>query len=146
VSLVLRPRTVAKIVVLFTLVGAVAYVSRWLALGPEANCYNSSEAELWSPERSYRATLLKKECGMGESTFSSVRIEPRSGGWFTVRALENSTWPDKTLPPELKWNGPKELEITVITPKLSGRLVDQIRNGPTIVRVFSAKPELFPHN
>jgi hypothetical protein len=143
-------RAVAKLTVLIAVIAITAYLSHWLTLGGEANCETSSENENWSPSQAYKATVLKKECGLGETAFYSVRIDAvypsERMRWFIIQNLETNTWPDKALPPQMVWNNPQELEITIDTPALSGRLVQKMHDGLTVIRLFNATPKSFPHN
>jgi hypothetical protein len=142
-------RAFAKVGAVITVVGVTAYVTHWVTLGPEQYCKTSSTAESWAPDRAYRATVLKKDCNLGESIFYSVRVDafspPERSAWFTTRELEADVWPDQPRPPELTWTTPRQLEITMVTMTLGGRLTEHVGDSLTIVRIFNAaKPDAFP--
>jgi hypothetical protein len=65
---------------------------------------------------------------------------------FTTRELEADVWPDQPQPPELVWSTPRQLDITVATTTLGGRLTEHVGDNLTIVRIFNAaKPDAFPN-
>jgi hypothetical protein len=145
----MRPswRTFAKIGAVIAVINLAAYVSHWATLGPEANCKTSSMAESWAPDHGYKATVLEKDCNLGESILYSVRLDafspPERTAWFTTRELETD---DRAQPPELDWSSARQLEITMATRTLGGRLTEHVGDHLTIVRVFSAaKPDAFPN-
>jgi len=71
---------------------------------------------------------------------------PERMAWFTTRELEADVWPDQPQPPELARSTPRQLEITVATTTLGGRLTEHVGDDLTIVRIFNAaKPDAFPN-
>ncbi len=144
-------RTYATVGALIVVAGLTAYVTHWVTLGPEQYCKTSSTAESWAPDRAYKATVFKKDCNLGESIFYSVRVDafspPERGAWFTTRELEPGVvWPDQPQPPDLTWSTPRQLEITMTTTTLGGRLTEHVGGSLTIVRIFdAAKPAAFPN-
>ena len=142
--------TYAKVGALIAVVGLTAYGTHWITLGPEQYCKTSSTAESWAPDRAYKATMFKKNCNLGESIFYSVRVDafspPERTSWFTNRELEADVWPEEPRPPGLIWTTPRQLEITMVTTTLGGRLTEHIGDDLTIVRIFNAtKPDAFPN-
>jgi hypothetical protein len=143
-------RISAKLSALVAVVGLTAYITHWITLGPEQYCRTTSTSESWSPDRAYKATVLKKDCNLGESTFYSVRVDafslPERMAWFTTRELEADVWPEAPLPPDLGWSTPRQLEITMTTTTLGGRVYEHVGDGLTIVRIYNAaKPNTFPN-
>jgi len=141
-------RTYTKVGAIIAVVGLTAYATHWITLGPEKYCKTSSTAESWAPDRAYKATVFKKDCNLGESIFYSVRVDafspPERTPWFTNRELEADVWPEEPRPPNLIWTTPRQLEITMATKRLDGRLTEHIGNELTIVRIFNAmKPDAF---
>src|SRR5713226_1222384 len=102
-------------VALFALATLGAVQLAWGLLPSSLTCVTASQAEIWAPDRAYKATLSKKDCDMSESIFYSVRIDavsPPVGRpkWFTVRELDTDERPEH--PPQLTWAAPRQLEIT----------------------------------
>jgi hypothetical protein len=124
-----------------------AYVTHWITLGPQPDCKTSSTAESWAPDGAYKATVFKKNCNMDESIFYSVRVDafspPERYSFFATRQLEG---PDHPPPPELTWSTPRQLEITMTTARLSGRLTERVGDSLAIVRIYDAKPAAFPYD
>jgi hypothetical protein len=129
--------------------GLTAYVTHWITLGPEKYCGTSSTAETWGPDRAYKATVFKKDCNLGETIFYSVRVDafspPERFAWFTIRELE-ADLQGQPRPPELIWSTPRQLEITMATRTVDGRLTESIGDDLTIVCIFdAAQPGAFPN-
>jgi len=53
--------------------------------------------------------------------------------------LDGGEWPGAIGPPDLSWSNPGQLEITMTTTKLGGRLTN-VADGLTIVRIYNAAP------
>jgi hypothetical protein len=126
-----------------------AYVTHWITLEPRPDCKTSPTAESWAPDRAYKATVFKKDCNMSESIFYSVRVDafspPERHSFFTTRELEAAVW-SEPLPPELTWSTPRQLEITMATARLGGRLTERVGDSLTIIRIFEPKPAAFPYD
>ena len=119
-----------------------------LAQPRSENCATTVLSASWADDRAYKAILSRKGCNAGESIFYSVRIDaispPLRAGWFTIREMEDDEYPEG--PPRVRWVTPRELEITMPTRTLNGRLVEHAGDDLTLVRIFSAsKPDAFPN-
>jgi hypothetical protein len=115
-------------------------ITIWLTAGPEQYCKTAATEESWAPDRTYKATVLKKDCNMGESISYSVRLDalstPERREWFTVRQLEtDAPYPSS---PTLSWITPQQLEITMATGTLDGRLTEQVDDHLVVTRIFKA--------
>jgi hypothetical protein len=66
---------------------AAIYGTAYVMRLPESNCANSNVSELWASDHAYKATLIKKDCNMGEAFIFSVRVDayapPLTRAWFT---------------------------------------------------------------
>jgi hypothetical protein len=138
----MRWKPFAKAGALLLAFAATAYSSYYVTRPAAANCKTSTLAELWTPsDHAYKATLLKKDCNLGESIFYSVRIDalspPAERGWYTIREIEGDAWPIPDAPPQVVWVAARQLEITMDTKALHGRLTEKI-DDLTVVRVFEA--------
>ena len=106
----------------------------------ETNCKTVTVATSWSPDRVYEASLLEKNCNMGESLFYSLRMDalPQPGrrGWLvTGYELENDL-DHPASPPAMKWATPRRLEIDVVTRTLAGSLERSVGDDLTVVRRY----------
>ena len=123
-------------------VGAVSLIV-YVARLPESNCATKPLSEYFAPDRAYKATVLEKNCNMGETFFYSVRIDaywPQpSKRWFIVPQLESDTLEQN--PPVVHWAEPRRLEVLVKTHTLAGTLTDHFGQesgqDPTLVRTYA---------
>ncbi len=135
------------VLVAFAIFGAARLAWGLLPSGP--SCVTSSQAEIWTPDRAYKATLSKKDCNMSESIFYSVRVDavsPRAGRpkWFTIRNIDTDEYPEN--PPQLAWAAARQLEITMPTRTLRGTVTEHVGDDLVVARVFAAtKPDAFPN-
>lgn len=130
------------------LIAVTVYTTSYLARLPESNCSTSPVSELWSEDRVYKATILMKDCNMGETIFYSVRVDayppPPRRGWFTKREIDNDERPSE--PPAVRWEAPRTLLIEMKTRTLVGSMREHVGDDLTIVRVFAAQaPDAFPN-
>jgi hypothetical protein len=140
-------RAAKRIGMSIALIGAfiiTIYVTEYVARLPESNCTSSPISSLWSSDHTYKATLLKKDCNLGETIFYSVRLDKPSTRtdreWFFVEEIEADPYPAETPPPEMKWDLHR-LEIDTAAEMLSGAM--ERREGDlTLIRsyVSRAKP------
>ena len=140
--------TAIKGLFVFGLIAIAVYVTSYVARLPESNCSTSLVSELPSEDQAYNATVLVKDCNLGETIFYSVRIDARSPlqhrGWFTTYEIEDDERPDG--PPELRWEAPRTLVIERSTRTLAGSIRRHIGDDLTLVRNFRAKaPDAFPN-
>ena len=127
-------------IILILAVALLAAAYRALVAGP--GCSTVQESELWSADRAYKATLLKKQCSAafaGEAFFWKVRVdkpEPTaSGGWFLVWEIENDKAFDPD-PPAMRWDGARVLKVDVSTDRVRGDLTSHI-DDLIFVRTFA---------
>jgi hypothetical protein len=111
-----------------------SYVSRL----PESNCATEPVSTLWTNDRAYKATLLKKDCNRSEPIFYSVRID-RPGDWFLRVEIEEDPYPAQALEPAMKWDSHK-LEIEIPAETFTGS-IERHEGALTIVRTYSRKPQ-----
>jgi len=88
----------------------------------------------WSHDRAYEATLLRKDCNLGETVFYSVRID-RAGAWFLRLEIEQSPFPDQAVEPAMKWDAHK-LEIDIPAETFSGS-IERRAGALTVVRSYT---------
>jgi hypothetical protein len=129
-------------------VGVTSYLSYCAALPASPNCRVTSLSEIWAPDHAYKATLVKKDCNLGESIFYSVRIDafspPLRDAWFSTREIEDDEYP--AGPPDVRWSAERQLEITMPTRAMSGSVTDRAGDDLVVVRIYLAsKPEAFPN-
>jgi hypothetical protein len=96
------------------------YLTSYISRLPEANCTTDPVSSSWSSDRVYKATLLKKDCNLFETTFYSVRID-KPDVWFLKIELEEDPYPAKASEPVMKWDSHK-LEIDIPAQTLSGSI------------------------
>jgi hypothetical protein len=106
----------------------------------ESNCSTATIATTWSPDRAYQASMLEKNCNMGESLFYSVRIDAKSPplrrGWFVPGYELENDLVHPTTPPSMKWATDRRLEIDVATRTLAGSLELSSGDDLTVVRNY----------
>jgi hypothetical protein len=137
-----------KGVFVFGLIAIAVCVTSHVARLPESNCSTSPVFDLPSEDQAYSATVLVKDCNVGETIFYSVRIDARSPplrlGWFTIYEIEDDERPDG--PPELRWEALRTLVIEMPTRTLAGLIRTHIGDDLILVRNFRAKaPDAFPN-
>jgi hypothetical protein len=106
-----------------------SYVSRL----PESNCTTGPVSSSWSSDRVYKATLLKKDCNLFETTFYSVRID-KPDAWFFKVELEEDPYPAQAREPAMRWDSHK-LEIEIPAEKFTG-LIEHREGDLTVVRSY----------
>jgi hypothetical protein len=87
------------------------YLTSYISRLPEANCTTGPVSSLSSGDHVYKATLLKRDCNLGETAFYSVRIDS-PGEWFPSVAIEEDPYPTQAVEPTMKWDSHK-LEIKI---------------------------------
>lgn len=143
-----RLRTLMKVALFLGGVAVVIYITAYVARLPESNCSTKSVSEIWSEDRAYKATILLKNCNIGETLFYSVRVDARSPplrlAWFTNREIEDDERPSE--PPKVRWQSPRALLIEMTTRTTEGTIRESVGDDLTIIRRFSAKePRAFPN-
>jgi hypothetical protein len=135
----------------FSLLGVLALAALGAAFmtgGPAPACSTSTILEAWSPDRAYRASLLKKNCNKDESIFYSVRIEahapPLDRAWYSIHELDSDQYP--IVAPTVKWPEGRQLKIVVETRTLKGELTVHTGSDLTIVKSYvPSNPDAFPN-
>lgn len=131
------------------LLGIFTYAVSYIARLPESNCRTQAISAHWSPDRAYKATLMEKNCNLGETIFYSVRIDanspPLKSGWFVPGyELEDDEYP--TVRPTLSWAAERRLEIRAKTRTIHGTIILNTGDDLTVVRTYIARePEAFPN-
>jgi hypothetical protein len=114
------------------------YLTSYFARLPESNCVNGEVGKFASNDGAYTATLLKKDCGMGETIFYSVRIDKiersPAAGWFLREDLEQDGYPAIAIEPTIKWEA-HQLEIAIPAKELAGSIQRRV-DDLTIVRSY----------
>jgi hypothetical protein len=123
-----------RVVLLLCCVALAFYLISYISRLPESNCTTAPISDVWSSDRAYQATLLKKSCNSGETIFYSVRID-KPGAWCLRMEIEQDPSPDQAFEPTMTWNS-RRLEIDVPSSTLSGS-IDRRENDLTIVRSYT---------
>jgi len=116
----------------------------------EPNCLTNPLELVWSPDRAYKATLLKQSCNQDESVTYKIRLDSlgssASRAWFIPGyELENDKYPDTI--PTLRWVKPRQLEVTVSTRTLSGSLTVHHGDDVVFIRTYvPTEPNAFPNS
>jgi hypothetical protein len=109
------------------------YLTSYISRLPESNCKIGPVSSSWSGDHVYKATLLKKDCNLGETAFYSVRID-KPGAWFLNVEIEEDPYPAQAAEPAMKWDSDK-LAIDIPAEKFTGSI--EHREGDlTIVRTY----------
>ncbi len=109
------------------------YLTSYISRLPESNCTTGPVSSSWSDDHVYKATLLKKDCNLGETAFYSVRIDKPSA-WFLRVEIEEDPYPAQASGPAMKWDSHK-LEIAIPAEKFTGSI--EHREGDlTVVRTY----------
>jgi len=114
------------------LVYLTASLTSYFSRLPESNCTTSPVSSLWSADHAYQATLLKKDCSLGETIFYSVRIDNPT--WFLRIEIEEDPYPDQAIEPAMKWDSHK-LEIEIPAKAFIGS-TERREDDLTIVRTY----------
>jgi hypothetical protein len=118
-------RRIVLVAMVAALMAITAYITSWLARGPEPDCSTEAAKEFWSQDRAYKAALLIKNCNLGESILYRIRVDamspPLKRGWFQYIDLDNDERPDAL--PSIRWDGPRWLSIEMQTRTLRGSIV-----------------------
>ena len=73
-----------KFVALVLAFSFAIYLTSYISRLPESNCTTRRVSKSWSSDRAYNATLLRKECNLGETAFMMV--------WQLVQATARVSW------------------------------------------------------
>jgi hypothetical protein len=113
---------------------------------PEWNCKTRPVDEVWSSDKAFKATILRKACNVDETVFYNVRIDSLGSAttkrWFIPGyELENDDdHPEHA--PKLRWTKLHELEAIVRTETLSGKLTVRSADDFVFVRTYlPSKPD-----
>ena len=108
-------------------IGLTYFVSRL----PESNCKTEPVSSSWADDRTYEATLFRKDCNFGETTFYSVRID-KPGAWFFRIEIEEDPYPTPAAEPVMKWDFHK-LQINIPAKQFAGS-IERREGDLTVVR------------
>jgi len=92
-----------RVVGIVAVIGLVALALRatwFFARLPESNCTTRSVLEVRSPDQRYAATLLEKNCNVGETLFHLLNIDTPSG---IIRNLPLESDQMRPARPTLQW-------------------------------------------
>jgi len=114
------------------------YATYYVATIRERICTTASVTSLWSGDRAYEATLLKKDCNHEETIFYSVRID-KPHEWFMIQDVEEDGYPTPAVQPHLKWSAHR-LQIDIPARSLRGSY--EHREGDlSVVRSWVTRPQ-----
>jgi hypothetical protein len=141
-------RRIVVVAMVEALMAITAYITSWLARGPEQYCSTEAVTEFWSQDRAYKAALLIKNCNLGESIFYRVRVDamspPLKRGWFKYIDLDDDERPDAL--PSIRWDGPRLLSIEMQTRTLRGSIAQNTGEDLSTSVTYIAKiPTAFPN-
>jgi hypothetical protein len=109
------------------------YLTFYISRLPESNCTTRRVSKSWSRDRAYNATLLRKECNLGETAFYSARIA-RPGAWFLTMEIEEDPYPAEAIEPTLTWDLHR-LKIDIPAEKFTGS-IERREGDLTVVRSY----------
>ena len=109
------------------------YLTSYISRLPESNCTIGPVSSSWSGDHAYKATLLKKDCNLFETTFYSVRVD-KPNAWFLMVELEEDPYPAQASKPAMKWDMHK-LQIDIPAETFSGS-IEHSEGDLTIVRSY----------
>jgi len=122
-----------KFVALVFAFALTIFLTSYISRLPESHCATGAISSLWSSDQVYKATLLRKDCNLGETVFYSVRID-KPGGWFLRVEIEEDPNPAQSSEPTMRWDSHK-LEVDIPAEAFSGSL--ERREGDlTVVRSY----------
>jgi hypothetical protein len=122
-----------KFVALILAVAFAIYLTAYISRLPESNCTTRQVSRSWSTDRAYNATLLRKECNLGETAFYSIRID-KPGAWFLREEIEEDPYPALAVEPTMKWDSHR-LQIDIVAQKFAGS-IERREGDLTIVRSY----------
>jgi hypothetical protein len=123
----------AKFIVLAFAFALAIYLTSYVSRLPESNCTTGPVSSSWSSDHVYKATLLKKDCNLYETTFYSVRID-KPDAWFLRIEVEEDPYPAQASEPVVKWDLHK-LEIDIPARTLFGS-IERRERDLTVVRTY----------
>ena len=113
--------------------GFTVYMVSYFSRLPESNCTTNPVSDLWSGDRIYKATLLKKVCNLSETVFYSVRLD-KPDTWFLVLEIEQDPYPAPASEPAMKWDLHR-LEIQIRAENFSGS-IERREGDLTVARSY----------
>jgi hypothetical protein len=119
-------------------------LTAYIAGLPDSNCVTGPVSQLWSGDRLYKATILRKNCLRGEAFSYSVRIDKPitpTGGWFFTQQIEKDDDQIVPPPPVLKWTA-HQLGIEIPNKAISGAITR--REGDLTVTRSYVRPKTQP--
>ena len=122
-----------KFIALVVAFSFAIYLTAYISRLPESNCTTRQVSKSWSADHAYNATLLRKECNLGETAFYSVRID-RPGIWFLSEEIEEDPYPAPAVGPTMKWDSHR-LEINIPAQNFIGS-IERREGDLTIVRSY----------
>jgi hypothetical protein len=109
------------------------YLTSYISKLPESNCATEPVSSLWTNDRAYKATLLKKDCNLSETIFYSVRID-KPDDWFLRVEIEEDPYPAQAAEPAMKWDSHR-LAIDIPAEKFTGS-IERREGDLTVVRTY----------
>ena len=122
-----------RFVALAFAVALAIYLTSYFSRLPDSNCTTSPVSSSWSSDRAYKATLLRKDCNLGETVFYSVRID-KAGAWFLRVEIEEDPNPAQSSEPTMRWDSHK-LEVDIPAEAFSGS-IERREGDLTVVRSY----------
>jgi len=122
-----------KLVALAFTFALAIYLTSYFSRLPESNCTTGPVSSSWSSDSAYKATLLKKDCNLGETVFYSVRID-KPEAWFFRVEIEEDPNPAQASEPAMRWDSHK-LEVDIPAEAFSGS-IERREGDLTVVRSY----------
>jgi hypothetical protein len=123
-----------NLVTLAVMFALTIYLTSYISGLPESNCTTDPVVSSWSHDQAYEATLLRKDCNLGETVFYSVRVD-KPGAWFLRMEIEQGSFPDQAIEPSMKWDAHK-LQIDIPAGSFSGA-IERREGDLTVVRSYT---------
>lgn len=124
----------------------------WVAISREGaeKCELSTLETEFSADKMYKATLLRRNCNLGEPVTYFVRLDyigSESGSGWSIPGFELENDEYSYVNPELHWINQRKLEVLVHTRTLGGHLTRNIGADLIFVRSYAPKePQSFPND
>jgi hypothetical protein len=122
-----------KLVALAFTFALAIYLTSYFSRLPESNCTIGPVSSSWSRDSAYKATLLRKDCNLGETVFYLVRID-KPGAWFLRVEIEEDQNPAHSSEPTMRWDSHK-LEVDIPAEAFSGS-IERREGDLTVVRSY----------
>jgi hypothetical protein len=109
------------------------YLTSYISRLPESNCTTLQVSKSWSRDHAYNATLLRKECNLGETAFYSARIA-KPNAWFLRIEIEEDPYPAQAIEPTMTWDLHR-LKIDIPAEKFTGS-IERREGDLTVVQSY----------